>query len=201
MPQNILDEKTEKTILELFHKAEWGATSLKDNNKKDDETGKVLVWDEQGYILYPIFMEEAFTSVETKKASTLSYQDNNINPWLLHLVFSEIPVWKARNANLNLVLLDMNNRNGKKARVIGVNIPDSSKKIPVGIIPAKSLLSGNIKEADNIITMLDSEMSIHTRSLSKKQKEAVSRIGIIPEKDDNPKKKKNEKKRLSHSKK
>lgn len=201
MPQNILDEKTEKTILELFHQAEWGATSLKDNNKKDDETGKVLVWDEQGYILYPIFMEEAFTSVETKKTSTLSYQDNNINPWLLHLVFSEIPVWKARNANLNLVLLDMNNRNGKKSRVIGVNIPDSSKKIPVGIIPAKSLLSENIKEADNIITMLDSEMSIHTRSLSKKQKEAVSRIGIIPEKDNKPKKKKNEKKRLSHSKK
>lgn len=179
MPENLLNSKTERTIIDLFTKSGWNATSLKD---KDLDEGTILVWEEKGYILYPISMEESFTSIETKRSSTLSYQDNNINPWLLDLVFSKIPVWKARNAHLNLVLLDLNNRNGKKARVIGVNIPDSSKKIPVGIIPAKSLLSGNLNEADNIITMLDSEMSVHTRDLSTKQKEALSQIGVAPEK-------------------
>lgn len=179
MPENLLNSKIERTIIDLFTKSGWNATSLKD---KDLDEGTILVWEEKGYILYPISMEESFTSIETKRSSTLSYQDNNINPWLLDLVFSKIPVWKARNAHLNLVLLDLNNRNGKKARVIGVNIPDSSKKIPVGIIPAKSLLSGNLNEADNIITMLDSEMSVHTRDLSTKQKEALSQIGVAPEK-------------------
>lgn len=189
MPQNFLDEKLEKSILTLFKKSGWEATSLKNST---NDTGTVLVWDDKGYILYPILMEESFISIETKKTSTLSYQENNINPWLLNLVFSEIPVWKARNANLNLILLDLNNRNGKKARVIGVNIPDSSKKIPVGIIPSKSLLSGNLNEADNVITMIDSEMAVHTRSLSKKQKDAVSGIGVSVEKS--PKKKRSRQK-------
>lgn len=174
MPENYLDEKLNKLILELFKSSEWDATSLKE---KDKDQGSIIVWEDKGYVLYPVKLEEAFSRIEERRRTMLGYQENNINPWLLHLVHSEIPVWKSRNANLNLVLLDLNNRNGKKARVIGVNIPDSNKKIPVGIIPAKSLLSGNLKEADNIITMLDAELSVHTRTLSDKQKSAMSRIG------------------------
>lgn len=192
MPQNELNDEISSSAVDLFTKSGWGATSLKDPNK---DKGTILVWEDKGYILYPVLLEEAFTSTETKRQAMLSYQENNINPWLLNLVFTKIPVWKSRNANLNLVLLDLNNRNGKKARVVGVNIPDSSKKIPVGIIPAKSLLSGNLKEADNIITMLDSEMAIHTRSLSNKQKIALSRIGKIAENSDDVNEKENPEKR------
>lgn len=233
MPTNLLTEELEEKVLKVFTDNGWNATSLKD---PEEDSGTILIWEDRGYVLYPVFLDEAFSSIETKRTTMLGYKENNVNPWLLNLVFTKLPIWKSRNANLNLILLDMNNNNGKIARVIGVNVPDTKRKIPVAIIPAKSLLLDktdqqdqdvvdekltnndsqstnkrlsnrqkhkqqkslkiNLRDPEDIITMIDSEMNPHTNSLNKKQKLAISRIGKIEEdldKDSTRLKKKNKK--------
>jgi len=210
MPTNILTSELDKKIIETFENNGWSATSLKSEN---EDSGTVLVWDEKCYILYPVYMDESFTSIETKKNVMLGYKDNNVNPWLLNLVFTKLPIWKSRNANINLILLDLNNNNGNSPRVIGVKVPDSKKPIPVGIIPSKSLLEESIsnstrdssptnpkkisnrqkhiaqknlhkidlKDPDDIITMIDAEMSLYTQPIKQKQRIAISRIGKVEE--------------------
>lgn len=222
MPTNLLTEELSKNIVKVFEENGWQATSLKSDK---DDTGTVLTWDDRGYVLYPVYMDEEFTSIETKKKTMLGYKSVNINPWLLNLVQNKLPIWKSRNANLNLILLDMENANGTIPRVIGVNVADSKKPIPVGIIPAYSLsptesnkpqtfvnnisetnqkntnknnsatkLSNrqkhkqekdmykiNLDDPDDVITMIESEMTIYTQSLKPKQKTALSRIGKIEE--------------------
>lgn len=211
MPTNLLTEPVNETIIEVFENNGWSATSLKDDKS---DTGTVLVWEDRGYVLYPVYMDESFTSVETKRTAMLAYKDNDINPWLLNLVFTKLPIWRSRNANLNLILLDLANNNGKRPRVIGVKMPDTKKPIPVGIIPAESLVKSServidpyvqidgkkvkpaknarekrqgmrnrvsLKDPDDVITMIDAEMSLYTKPLKKKQKVALSRIGVMEE--------------------
>lgn len=217
MPTNLLTEELSKNIVKVFEENGWQATSLKDEK---DDTGTILTWDERGYVLYPVYMDEEFTSIETKKKTMLGYKSVNINPWLLNLVQNKLPIWKSRNANLNLILLDMDNVNGSTPRVIGVNVADSKKPIPVGIIPANSLSLNvendsqtdkvvmskgnqknsnkktsnrqkhkqekdmykiNLSDPDDVITMIESEMTIYTQPLKTKQKEALSRIGKVEE--------------------
>lgn len=172
MPTNILTDELSNNIVEVFETNGWNATSLKD---QDDDSGSVLVWENKAYVLYPVYLDESFTTVETKRTSMLAYQDESVNPWLLNLVFTKIPVWKARNAHINLVLLDVNNNNGKLPRVIGVNVPDSQKKIPVGIIPAKSLLSTDGKILDSVDYEPVGKMSNRQKQ---KLKKASSKINL-----------------------
>jgi len=102
--------------------------------------GTIVVWnDSVAFQLSTMELSQAFGN-DGKKNSQLVYQGSPINPWLLELVYRLTPSRGTANADIMLILLDSNNKNGNLPRVIGVEIPDSKKRIPVGILPAKFLL-------------------------------------------------------------
>lgn len=192
MPTNHMTTDIKNHIRQGLSNYGWKNTEW--NIDEEKNTGGIITWKEKAYLLYPIFMESEFT-MTGKRASTLhlGYKDHNITQWLSDIVFTNIPSWITRGAPMTLVLLDMNNANGQKPHVIGVSQPDTKRKIPVGIVPAKNILQQS-KAMNNILTNIEKEIDIFTKPLNKKQEYALSRIGKIDEKKqrkiiDPPKKK------------
>lgn len=205
MPKNIFTQEYEERVLEAAQEAGWNATvirpPLKKNkknkekfnkvNKELSQQGKILIWDKRAYLLYPIDMDRQFAEIGNRR-SKLGYYTKNINPWLLKLSYSEVPVWKAKGANINVVLLDVNNGNGSKSKIIGTSLPDTKKKLPIGIIPSKiikqkitkdSKKDAHITKIADLIDNIDEEMIPYTQNLTEKQKEALSKINKPVEKD------------------
>lgn len=173
VPLNFLSDADEAALVKGAEEAGMQATVIRD--KKDKSLGGVLVWKEKAYLLYPIKMQQPFLEIG-KKYVRLSYLNKSINPWLLKLAYNEVPTWRARGANINVVLLDINNKNGYDPKVIGVSIPDSKRKVPVGIFPAKQLLGDDPKRTQSLIDKIDSTMAPYSADLSEKQSIAISRI-------------------------
>lgn len=186
MPLNTVSKKLSVDLVKNFEELGWNATFIKTNNKKDDKNdllhGNFLVWKDKAYVLYPVVMDRAFSDVGYKTRK-IGYKGKNINPWLINIFFKSIPLWKSKGADIGLVLLDMRAENGKDNKVIGASLPDTKKKLPIGIFPTKDI-AGNIKKVDDLITSLDAEMSIYVDNLTDKQKKSIARIGIIDEEDE-----------------
>lgn len=141
------------------------------------ETGSVVIWREKAYLLHPVVMDRAFTAVG-RKADKLGYNRKNVNPWLINVSFQETPVWKSRGANIMTVLVDLKNANGNAPRVIGVSLPDTKRKLPVGILPGKMLQSNNPDKLRKAFELLEDEFGDFTKSITEKQNAALSRFGV-----------------------
>lgn len=175
MPENRLTE-------DLIEAIEAGATEAMMNSVailgKKENTGNVLVWADRAYLLHPVFLQSAFTAIG-RRNSSLGYQKKNINPWLINISFSETPAWKTRNADVMLVLVDLENRNGSEPKVIDVSLPDTKKTLPVGIIPGRVLKSNNKDSLRKAFEQLEDEFNLYVKPLNDKQLRAISRIGKI----------------------
>lgn len=172
MPANVFDNKIEKMFTQAAESSGWNITSMKD--KKNENNGGFLLWDERAYFVYPVDMDVPFSNIG-RKTLKLGYLKKSINPWLLNLAFKETPLWRSRGANINVVLLDINNKNGEP-KIIGASLPDSKKKLPIGIFPAKPLKGDNVRQVVKIIDKIDLEMVAFTKDLTEKQRIAISRI-------------------------
>ena len=129
-----------ETLNELYNEAlqlGYGAQKI----EKKHGSG-LLVWNESYcFLLIPIVMSQSFGIGGGFKKSGLVYQGKNITPWLFRLVAYFTPTRRTRGANIMTVLLDTRGANGKDAKTIGVSLPDSKRKIPVGMLPAKDLIN------------------------------------------------------------
>lgn len=150
---------------------------LKIHKLEAKEDSSYLVWNERAYILHPVVMEQAFGFVGKRKPK-LSYQGKSINAWLRYLSFTKSPYFKSRGAETMLVLIDVNNANGKESKTIGVTLPDSKALIPVGIIAGKLLKSDDEKALQKALLNLDVQFQEFVKDLTPKQKEALDKFGI-----------------------
>lgn len=173
MPENRLTEDMISSMEIGAKSVGMNSVALMDNKAPK---GSVLVWSDRAYLLHPVTLKSAFTSIGRRRAR-LGYQKKNINPWLINLAFTQTPVWKARGADIMLVLVDLENKNGKEPRVIGAALPDTKKKLPVGIIPGRVFNSSNKEALRLAFEALEDEFSVFVQPLNTKQETALSRIG------------------------
>lgn len=141
------------------------------------ETGSVVVWREKAFLLHPVVMDRAFTAIG-RKADKLGYNRKGINPWLINVSFQETPVWKSRGANIMTVLVDLKNSNGREPRVIGVALPDTKRKLPVGVLPGKIFESKDPEKLQKAFEILEDEFGDFAKPITEKQKAALSRFGV-----------------------
>lgn len=183
MPTNLLLEKDSERILEAVELMGWEAAIIEGSGEGE---GGIVVWKDYAYFLYPVKMNSPFSEIGKKKTK-LGYEGKDLNPWLISVAFKEAPLWKSAGANITVALLDLDNMNGKADRVIGVGLPDTKKKIPVGVFPSNVIQTKTSKTVENIsklIDRIDVELSPYSTLLTDKQKIALSRINKTSEKVD-----------------
>lgn len=149
--------------------------------RKKKEVSYVL-WGERGYVLYPVDLQSGFHLTGKRNNVRLAYNDKDINPWLRQLSFTKIPYFKSRGADLMLVLLDVNGRNGSTGKTIGVTLPDSKAVTPVGVFPAKALKSKNEAEVKTALLKFDNTYKEYVDQLTEKQLESLSDFGASDDK-------------------
>lgn len=154
-----------------------GYAELNIHKLEAKEDSSYLVWNERAYILHPVVMEKAFGFIG-KRRPKLSYQGRSINAWLRYLSFTKSPYLKSRGAETMLILVDVNNANGKEPKTIGVTLPDSKALVPVGIIAGKLLKSDDDKALQKALLNLDSHFEEFVKDLTPKQKAALDKFGI-----------------------
>lgn len=167
VPENVTTDKLSADLIESFEKKSWFARAFPFGKNP----GGVLVWKDKAYLLLPVRMDEPFTNTGGRFPQ-LTYKRQKLNPWLLSILFGQIPSWRSRGADITLVLLDTTGKNGS-SKIIGVGIPDTKKKIPVGVIP----VAKNLNNASLIIKELEENLDEFKVELSSKQKVALSRFG------------------------
>lgn len=170
---------TSEELVDSLHTAaiETGRGAWKRQKK---ETNSLVFWNETvAFQLVGLHLEQAF-GVGGRRGQYLTYRTRNINPWLLSLAYRLAPTRKTRGADIMLVLLDFENKNGSQARVVGVNVPDTRKKIPVGILPVKHLLSES--KHGKLLALVEKEFNEFVTELSPKQLESLD--SFLPEDDE-----------------
>lgn len=171
VPVNSMDDKLAATLADSADFIGWNSALM---SEKDDK-GSVLVWNEDNaYMIHPVLMSSPFGTIG-RKSQRLSYNRKSITPWLNHLVYNKVPVWRSRGADITVILLDLNRRNGDKIRVISQPVPDSKKVIPVVIAPVSRVRKPNKIAA--ILQDVDRMLADSKRILSYSQLKALSGIG------------------------
>lgn len=171
VPSNSMDDKLATTLVYSADFIGWNSALMPE---KDDK-GSVLVWNEDhAYMIHPVLMSSPFGTIG-RKSQRLSYNRKSITPWLNHLVYNKVPVWRSRGADITVILLDLNRRNGDKIRVISQPVPDSKKVIPVVIAPVSRVRKPSKIAA--ILQDVDRMLADSKRILSYSQLKALSGIG------------------------
>lgn len=171
VPTNSMDDKLAATLVDSADFIGWNSALMPE---KDDK-GSVLVWNEDhAYMIHPVLMSSPFGTIG-RKSQRLSYNRKSITPWLNHLVYNKVPVWRSRGADITVILLDLNRRNGDKIRVISQPVPDSKKVVPVVIAPVSRVRKPNKIAA--ILQDVDKMLADSKRILSYSQLKALSGIG------------------------
>jgi membrane protein len=171
VPSNSMDDKLAETLVDSADFIGWNSALMPE---KDDK-GSVLVWNEDhAYMIHPVLMSSPFGTIG-RKSQRLSYNRKSITPWLNHLVYNKVPVWRSRGADITVILLDLNRRNGDKIRVISQPVPDSKKVIPVVVAPVSRVRKPNKIAA--ILQNVDKMLADSKRILSYSQLKALSGIG------------------------
>ena len=171
VPVNSMDDKLAATLADSADFIGWNSALM---SEKDDK-GSVLVWNEDNaYMIHPVLMSSPFGTIG-RKSQRLSYNRKSITPWLNHLVYNKVPVWRSRGADITVILLDLNRRNGDKIRVISQPVPDSKKVIPVVVAPVSRVRKPNKIAA--ILQDVDKMLADSKRILSYSQLKALSGIG------------------------
>ena len=171
VPSNFMDDKLAATLVDSADFIGWNSALM----PEEDDKGSVLVWNEDhAYMIHPVLMSSPFGTIG-RKSQRLSYNRKSITPWLNHLVYNKVPVWRSRGADITVILLDLNRRNGDKIRVISQPVPDSKKVIPVVIAPVS-----RVRKPNKIVAFLqdvDRMLADSKRILSYSQLKALSGIG------------------------
>lgn len=182
MPPVDMDAATQEAITEGLKNYGWGAAPAKGRYK-----GGLLIWNEQhAFVLSTMESRQRFgISAKGRRArgeNFLTYDGKNLNPWLMDLVFQLVPFWRTRGANIMLVLLDKRNGNGNEAKTIGVEVPDSKARIPVGILPAQSYLDA--RRYPQMAKRIEDEFSGFLRALTPRQIRSLdSRLPVNSKED------------------
>lgn len=114
----------------------WGASVVGRRRRR-----ALLAWDERhAFVLTVVELEQKFGMVGRRRFH-LSYKGRGLSPWLLDTHRRLVPFWRTKGAPLLLVLLDERNRNGVRGELVGVDLPDTAKKLPVGVYPASGFLA------------------------------------------------------------
>lgn len=171
VPSNSMDDKLAATLVDSADFIGWNSALMPEKEDK----GSVLVWNEDhAYMIHPVLMSSPFGTIG-RKSQRLSYNRKSITPWLNHLVYNKVPVWRSRGADITVILLDLNRRNGDKIRVISQPVPDSKKVIPVVVAPVSRVRKPNKIAA--ILQDVDKMLADSKRILSYSQLKALSGIG------------------------
>lgn len=183
MPPNVLTGMVAEGLAEGAHMAGWESTIL----QGEGETGSVLIWRDRAYLFHPVRMDSPL-GVLGFRGEKLGYQGKNINPWLIHLALREAPLWRARGAQVSVVLLDLTGLAtgvSQPMKVIGASLPDTQKRLPIGLVRAvglKGRSSASLAEAaEDLISMVDDEMAPFVGTVTDRQYLALSRIGVTEE--------------------
>lgn len=161
MPDTEWEPYSPETIAEQFIQHGYGAVV----NKKKKQTS-ITVWnDNYAWNLVPITMSNAFGLDAKKHRGTLRYNGKNITSWLHKLVMYSTLTKRTGNAPIMTILMDLKNTNGKEPKVIGIGIPDTKTKIPIGILPSKELMNNQKK----LETKVFKEFEEYNTKLSEKQ--------------------------------
>lgn len=171
VPSNSMDDKLAGTLVDSADFIGWNSALIPEKDGK----GSVLVWNEDhAYMIHPVLMSSPFGTIG-RKSQRLSYNRKSITPWLNHLVYNKVPVWRSRGADITVILLDLNRRNGDKIRVISQPVPDSKKVIPVVVAPVSRVRKPSKIAA--ILQDVDKMLADSKRILSYSQLKALSGIG------------------------
>lgn len=139
-----------------------------------------LLYGDTALILYPIAMDSPF-GLTGRRRFQLAYHDKPINQWLLSLLFTLSPSWKARRADVGLVLIDVNTKNGERPKLMGVTVPDRKASAAVGIVPGKRAKLGTPKSGEKLIRSAFKLMGGTTANLKPKQRDALGLVGVAPD--------------------
>jgi len=183
MPNSSSDEHTDAAIERQIEGTSWEARKITTRSLfKKEYTSDYLVWnDTYAFVLHPVKLTSKFSISPGRKSTKLVHRGHSINPWLLYLINKRLPLWRSKNASMMLVLLDVENKNGVTSEAIGVSIPDSKKKIPVGIYPGKNFLNSSSKKSAGVLDDIEKKYSSYLTTLTEKQKKAMSEIGLSGE--------------------
>lgn len=156
----------------------WGVKPI----TKKGEIKAALVWnDTKAFVVTTVHLEQKL-GLSGRKKMYLSYKGKNINPWLLAQAFTLVPHWRLKNADILLVFLDRKNKNGLKSKVIGVEVPDSNRKLPVGIYPAKNFIDKRKYTA--LLENMSKEFDEFIIDLNDSQRDALDRLLPPDDNDD-----------------
>lgn len=182
MPKSFYSEEVEGFLLKAADEEGWNIRKMERRAKrKKEKVVDYLAWNsDHAFVLHPVKLNSKFAISPTRKSVRLTHDGYSINSWLLALVNKQLPIWRSRNAGMMLVLLDLDSMNGTKAETIGVAVPDSSKRIPVGIFPTKRALNSGPTKS-KLFSSIDNEYGKFTEQLTEKQRKAMSEIGIADE--------------------
>lgn len=156
--KNILNNNSmpKQELLRKFINQVDKETNLLNWNYKILEKNKsVLTWGkyknkEIAIVIIPVKMDQKFGLIGKKKQQ-LSYKGKPINDWLNNLIYKSIPNWKLRGVTPLPVLCDIDSKNGKDIKMIGVKIIDRKEPYPFIISPMKTnFIKETIKEYGNI---------------------------------------------------
>jgi hypothetical protein len=163
MPLVGLDNDTVESIYKSALDNGWGAWLPKKSG-----SDSVIVWnDDAAYHLTSVFFDQKLGIGGSKFKQELTHNGKAVSNWLLNLVYKKLPFTGTGNADIMLVLLDEGNKNGTQSKVVGVAVPDSKKRIPVGILPAKSLMA--TEKHRKLLQTLDREFGAFPTRLSTRQ--------------------------------
>lgn len=136
MPENVLPKKHLTKLKKKLERNGYDYIEFKERKSG----GYLLVWKANtphtAYVLYPIIVDQPFGNIGKKKRLRLSYKGKSINYWLLRVV-SKIVDNRYIGSGPLTVLWDFDG-SVTKPRVIGVEAPDYTAPIAVGLISGNS---------------------------------------------------------------
>lgn len=169
MPENIASDVLTQKVREAFESEGW---TFRDTRHNGNNGGYIVVKD-KAYFIYPVRMLQGF---QEYRKNQLRYMEKPVNKWLLSVMDKEIPVFRSKNAPITPVLLDLQNGNGSKGKVIGLSAVDSRKESPFGVFPGREINSSR-EEKSVIVQNFEERFKDFSAPLSDKQIKAISSIG------------------------
>lgn len=171
MPLNVIDDDLRRKLVEGATKTGYEFVDLSDH---ETDRGGFLVWKDRAYLLYPIKMSQPLSVVGRRKPK-LGYKARSINPWLLNVAFKETPVWRARGADIMVVLVDTHGHGGGDTDVLGADLPDTKKQMAIGLTPGRSLTDTSGKP-ETLYQTIEQHFAPWVGQLSKKQRTALQKM-------------------------
>lgn len=173
MPENVTTDDIDTAITTSAEKNGWNVYHL--HNKSRGEHS-YIVWQDRAYLVIPIVAVEQFsvlarrTLTGRKKFDSRGYNNRPIEPWLRDIMMTRPLFWKSRGAPMTVVLLDVMDANGTKAKVFEVPMEDTKKLGIVGTFPMGDTLG---KEGTSLVPRIDKAFQKITPELNTKQSRAL----------------------------